>query len=96
MNRRQLEKLGIPSHCADIAVRAVQPAASRDRSKAKEIKSTIKLVLESPATFAHDEVWRDLAVALTEAPPAIGEPIEYPTWGGDAIDQGAHEQMAQA
>jgi tRNA-splicing ligase RtcB len=100
MNRRQLQKLGIPPKCAAAAIDALRTAASQDLGfglKGKRARDLVKEVVASPTAFAHDPVWGRLAneligyVAIEPRP----EPIAYRTWGED-IDAGAHQQMRDA
>lgn len=101
MNRRQLQKLGIPPKCAAAAVDALRDAASRDLGfglKGKRARDLVKSVVASPATFVHDPIWSRVASELlghsvSEAEPRA--PLAYRTWGDD-IDQAAHVQMRDA
>jgi tRNA-splicing ligase RtcB (3'-phosphate/5'-hydroxy nucleic acid ligase) len=101
MNRRQLQKLGVPPKCAAAAVDALRDAASRDLGfglKGKRARDLVKSVVASPATFLNDPIWGRVAAALlghgvVEAPPR--EAIAYRTWGDD-IDPAAHTQMKDA
>jgi tRNA-splicing ligase RtcB (3'-phosphate/5'-hydroxy nucleic acid ligase) len=101
MNRRQLQKLGIPPKCAAAAVDALRDAASRDLGfglKGKRARDLMKSVVASPGTFLHDPIWGRVAAALlghsaTELTPR--EPVSYRTWG-EEIDEAAHAQMRDA
>jgi tRNA-splicing ligase RtcB len=99
MNRRQLQKLGIPPRFASTAIDALRNAASQDLGfglKGKRAKDLVKEVVASPATFVHDPVWSRLAGELLGYEPIMmREPVPYRTWGDD-IDPAAHEQMRQA
>ncbi len=99
MNRRQLQKLGIPPHCAQIAVDAVRTAASEGLGmglKGKRMRQLISQVAASPETFRGDPAWGALAQALVENEQIVPhEPIKYRTWGED-IDPAAHVQMRDA
>lgn len=99
MNRRQLQKLGIPPDCAAQAIGALQTAAAQELGmglKGKRAKQLVVAVVENPKQFAKDPIWGQLAQALL-AEPAVApqEPIEYHTWGED-IDPAAHKQMQDA
>ena len=99
MNRRQLQKLGIPPKFAATAIDALRAAACQDLGfglKGKRAKDLVKEVVASPAAYAHDPVWGRLAAELTGYEPIIPrEPIGYRTWGED-IDPAAHHQMREA
>jgi tRNA-splicing ligase RtcB len=99
MNRRQLQKLGVPPKFAAAAIDALRTAASQDLGfglKGKRARDLVKDVVASPATFKHDPVWGRLASELLGYEPIVlRDPIAYRTWGSD-IDPGAHEQMRQA
>jgi tRNA-splicing ligase RtcB (3'-phosphate/5'-hydroxy nucleic acid ligase) len=100
LNRRQLQKLGIPPKCAAAAIDALRTAASQDLGfglKGKRARDLVKEVVAAPAKFAHDPAWGRLATELLgyEAIEPRAEPIEYRTWGDD-IDPGAHQQMRDA
>jgi tRNA-splicing ligase RtcB len=99
MNRRQLQKLGIPPKFAAAAIDALRNAASQDLGfglKGKRAKDLVKDVVASPATFIHDPVWGRLASEMLGYEPIVlRDPIAYRTWGDD-IDPAAHDQMRQA
>jgi tRNA-splicing ligase RtcB len=99
MNRRQLQKLGVPPKFASAAIDALRNAASKDLGfglKGKRARDLVKDVVASPATFVHDPIWGRLASELLGYEPIVlREPIPYRTWGAD-IDMAAHEQMRQA
>jgi tRNA-splicing ligase RtcB len=99
MNRRQLQKLGVPPTAAKAAIDALREAATQGLGfglKGKRAHELVKAVVASPATFAHDPVWGKLAAELIGAPALEPrEPIAYRTWGAD-IDQAAHQQMRDA
>lgn len=95
MNARQLEKLGVPNDLIPMAIAAIQEMA-RQGSRNKNVKETIRSIVEQPLDFQSDPLWGAFAHAMTNAEkePELRS-IEYPTWGSD-IDQGAHAQMKQA
>jgi tRNA-splicing ligase RtcB len=99
MNRRQLQKLGVPPKFAAAAIDALRNAASQDLGfglKGKRARDLVKDVVASPATFVHDPVWGRLAAEMLGYQPVVmREPIDYRTWGDD-IDPAAHAQMRQA
>ncbi len=108
MNRKQLEKLGVPPACVPSAIRCLSTAAEKGTGfglKGKRAKEAIAVVLAEPAAHASDAVWTDFAMKLIEYrdegerfPPQ--EPIAYQAWEcpttEDAIDPAAHNQMRQA
>ncbi len=96
MNRRQLEKLGIPAACAKLAVTAVAQAASQRGLKQKQLRAVLLKLLDDPASYVADPDFGPLAEALLHQAAIVPrEPIEYRTWGQD-IDDGAHQQMHTA
>ena len=95
MNRRQLQKLGVPAECFSVAVRAVQ-AAAKSGVKSAEMKRRIQQVVAAPEEYQDDVHFAELARALVaEQAFQRPEPIKYRTWGSE-IDEGAHAQMRQA
>ena len=96
MNRRQLDKLGIPPHCVAQALTGIQLAAKKGDLKGKSLKKTLTQIANSPNDHLNHPYFHDLAQALLDGPPVADlDPIEYKTWGTD-IDQSAHQQMHQA
>ncbi|RIK72827.1 MAG: RNA-splicing ligase RtcB [Planctomycetota bacterium] len=99
MNRRQLQKLGVPPRLAAAAIDALRTAASQDLGfglKGHRARDLVKQVVASPATFLHDPIWGRLASELAGYQPIeLRQPCAYRTWGDD-IDSAAHEQMRQA
>ena len=99
MNRKQLQKLGVPPRSVKIAIQTLSRAAEEGQGfglKGKRAKELIASVLASPNTYLHDPIWSDFAQDLLSSErTATCEPIEYRTWGDD-IDDGAHAQMKTA
>ncbi len=99
MNRRQLQKIGVPPSCAAVAIEALQTAASQGLGlglKGKRARQLIVQVVAAPEEFVGDAVWGRLAQELlAEEKHTPREPIPYRTWGTD-IDEGAHAQMRSA
>ena len=99
MNRRQLQKLGVPPKFAAAAIDALRNAASQDLGfglKGKRAKELMQEVVRSPQTFLQDPIWGKLAnEMLGYEPIELREPIAYQTWG-DEIDPAAHAQMRDA
>ncbi|MCC6492162.1 MAG: RtcB family protein [Pirellulales bacterium] len=99
MNRRQLQKLGVPPRLAAAAIDALRTAATQDLGfglKGKRAQQLVKQVVSSPQEFLHDPIWGKLAAELAGYEPiALREPCGYRTWGDD-IDPAAHAQMRQA
>ncbi len=96
MNARQLEKLGIPRHAVNQAIRAIQLLLESPDFDRRTIKERLRLVAANPQLFLGDAVLDGLARDLTESDPSPEiEPIEYRTWGTN-IDEGAHQQMKDA
>ncbi|MEO1496884.1 MAG: RtcB family protein [Planctomycetota bacterium] len=104
MNRKQLQKLGVPPDCVTAAVRCLGRAAGQGTGfgvKGKRAKQYVLAVLADPGAHADDPVWCELADALVEEPPEPPhEPIPYRAWQAaseaDRIDEAAHKQMADA
>lgn len=99
MNRKQLQKLGVPPHCVKLAIQSLTRAAEQDLGfglKGKRAKELVAAVLAAPSDYRDDAIWGDLCRELLEDnAPVKREPIPYQTWG-DEIDDGAHAQMRQA
>jgi tRNA-splicing ligase RtcB len=99
MNRKQLQKLGVPPECAQAAIVALGRAAEQGSGmglKGQRARQLVAQVVGNPRTFETDPIWGELArELLAQATPALHEPISYRTWGHD-IDEAAHVQMRQA
>lgn len=106
MNRKQLEKLGVPPACVPTAIRCLSTAAEKGTGfglKGKRAKEAIAAVLGEPSRFVDDPVWADFAdrlIGRSGEEPAVREPIAYQAWEcdstDDAIDPAARKQMVQA
>lgn len=99
MNRKQLQKLGVPPRCVKSVQQALSRAAQEDKGfglKGRQARTLVESVLASPATYQHDALWGGFAQELLfeSALPKLKD-IEYPTWGDD-IDAMAHQQMRSA
>lgn len=99
MNRKQLQKLGVPPDCAQAAIVALGRAADLGTGmglKGQRARQLVADVVRNPRNYAADPIWGELARELLAAEtPTVREPISYRTWGTD-IDQAAHVQMRQA
>ncbi|MEZ6125649.1 MAG: RtcB family protein [Planctomycetaceae bacterium] len=96
MNARQLEKLGIPRHCAGLAVAALQRLVADRTVSRSQVKDRLRQVAADPKLFVGDAIFDSLArELLSEDEPASREAISYQTWGS-CIDDGAHRQMQDA
>ncbi|TWT64458.1 RtcB family protein [Rubinisphaera italica] len=96
MNKRQLEKIGIPDYALREAIQAVQKAVSLRGLRGTPLKQAFKDFLEAPEDFTEDEVFGELALALTDdTNHFVPDPISYRTWGTE-IDPASHVQMQQA
>ena len=99
MNRRQLQKLGVPPDCAQAAIVALGRAADQGTGmglKGQRARQLVASVVANPRTFEADAIWGELArELLAQDTPLEHQPISYRTWGSD-IDEGAHVQMRQA
>jgi tRNA-splicing ligase RtcB len=99
MNRKQLQKLGVPPDCAKAAIQALSRAAEQGTGmglKGKRARQLVAAVVENPRAHEADPVWGEFArEMLALSKPVAREPISYRTWGDD-IDTAAHEQMRVA
>jgi tRNA-splicing ligase RtcB (3'-phosphate/5'-hydroxy nucleic acid ligase) len=99
MNRKQLQKLGIPPDCTKAAATALGRAADQGSGmglKGQRARQRVAKVVATPQAFEADPIWGELArELLAQQTPMAHEPISYQTWGTD-IDEGAHVQMRQA
>ena len=99
MNRKQLQKLGVPPDCAKAAIVALGRAADEGTGmglKGQRARQIVADVVRNPRAFEADAIWGELARELLAAEaPVVHEPISYRTWGSD-IDEAAHVQMRQA
>jgi tRNA-splicing ligase RtcB len=99
MNRKQLQKLGVPPDCTKAAVQALSRAAEQGLGmglKGKRARQLVAAVVENPRAHEADPIWGELArELLAQSMPVAREPISYRTWGDD-IDTAAHEQMRVA
>src|SRR5690349_17928249 len=81
MNRRQLQKLGVPPKFAAAAIDALRDAASQDLGfglKGKRAKELVQDVVRAPQTFVNDPVWGKLASEMLGYEPIEPrEPISY-------------------
>ena len=96
MNRRQLEKLGVPNDCMREAMTAVQAAAAGGKLRGVPLKNAVLATVAAPQDHVDDAWFGGLAKAIVESrrEPDFAD-IDYPTWG-DEIDAEAHRQMKQA
>jgi tRNA-splicing ligase RtcB len=99
MNRKQLQKLGVPPDCAAAAIRALSKAAEQGAGmglKGKRARQLVVAVVENPDVHQADPVWGEFARELVaQNTPQTQAAISYPTWGDD-IETAAHEQMRAA
>ncbi|MCA9260323.1 MAG: RtcB family protein [Planctomycetales bacterium] len=107
MNRRQLQKLGIPPLASAAAVDALREAAQQDLGfglKGNRAKQLVREVASDPQRFVDDAIWGVVAKLLLGQAHATqeledGGPLparcDYRTWG-DEIDRDAHRQMEAA
>jgi tRNA-splicing ligase RtcB len=99
MNRKQLQKLGVPPDCTKAAVQALGRAAEQGTGmglKGKRARQLVAAVVENPRAHERDPIWGEFARELiAQSMPISREPISYRTWG-DEIDTAAHEQMRVA
>lgn len=101
MNARQLEKLGVPRLCMTQAIGAVQKIVAQNRRVERDsrinLKEAIRECVSDPDAHTNDALLGELATAMVDELAFVRpEPIDYPTWGAEGIDDGAHTQMRQA
>lgn len=104
MNRKQLQKLGVPPDSVAAAIRCLGRASGQGTGfglKGKRAMQHVQSVLADPADYRDDPLWGELAESLVAAPPAPErEPIAYRSWEAstpeDKIDAAAHKQMVDA
>ncbi|TWT42530.1 RtcB family protein [Botrimarina hoheduenensis] len=102
MNRKQLEKLGVPAAVVAVALRGVGRAVNAGGGvRGGALREQVAAVLATPHDYSQDQLWGEFAqslVALNDLPQR--EPIAYRVWEAtspaDAIDRAAHRQMADA
>ena len=96
MNRRQLEKLGVPGHCCGVAIEAVQRLAA-DGTRGAAVKARLRAMLDDPEAHLDDPHLGGVAAAIVEELRHVRpDPIDYRTWGGAGIDATSHAQMRNA
>ena len=99
MNRKQLQKLGVPPDCTKTAIQCLSKAAEQGTGlglKGKRARQLVVAVVENPRAHESDSIWGTLArEIIAQAIPISHEPISYQTWGDD-IDTAAHAQMQVA
>jgi tRNA-splicing ligase RtcB (3'-phosphate/5'-hydroxy nucleic acid ligase) len=99
MNRKQLQKLGVPPSCVKAAIAALGRAADEGLGfglKGQRAKALVAEVLANPQAFQIDPLWGEFARELVaESEVVVREPISYRTWG-EEIDPAAHAQMRKA
>ncbi len=98
MNARQLQKLGVPTDCVKDAVLAIASASAAGVLRDMNVKNEIGRILACPSAHFEDPHFGPFAraVAASDGPAEIREPIRYRTWGDSGIDVASHVQMRQA
>jgi tRNA-splicing ligase RtcB len=97
MNKKQLQKLGVPADCVASAVEGIQRAAKAKAWRAKDGKQTISQILAEPEAFRDDPYFAQFADDLIEDRNFVRPaPVSYRTWGATGIDENSHTQMRQA
>src|SRR3972149_5851430 len=90
MNRKQLQKLGVPPDCAKAAILALGRAAGEGTGmglKGQRARQLVADVVRNPRSFAADPVWGELArELLAQEAPVKHEPISYRTWGSEIAE----------
>ena len=97
MNKRQLQKLGVPEECVREAIRAIGLLTRDGSTRNNKVKRRLQETLESPETFLDDEHVGSFATALIADRHFVRpKPVAYRTWGDAGIDREAHRQMEGA
>ena len=97
MNRKQLQKLGVPPDCTPPRFRPCRTRRSRGLewgSRASEPGSWFRRCWRSSRVCDGSDSGGFSRELPAEATPVNHEPISYRTWGTD-IDTGAHAQMRE-
>ncbi|WP_437225565.1 RtcB family protein [Planctomicrobium sp. SH661] len=95
MNRKQLTKLGVPDDVVPAAIRAIETAVAGGL-RGKEAQKQLLAALQNPREIVEGP-FSEFAKALIETPvPEVREPIAYPTWGSQFIEELSHQQMREA
>src|SRR6476619_1376590 len=88
MNRKQLQKLGVPPDCTKAAIQALSRAAEQGTGmglKGKRARQLVAEVVGNPRAYEAEPIWGELArELLAEAMPVKREPISYFSWS-DAV-----------
>lgn len=96
MNRKQLEKRGVPPDSVPLAIRAIE-SATCSGLRGKEALAFLDGALKNPEGYLGDSHFREFARSLLAPEPAPArEPIPYRTWGAEFIDDSSHHQMREA
>ena len=69
MNRKQLQKLGVPPDCAKAAIVALGRAADQGTGmglKGQRARQIVANVVRNPRAFEADAIWGELARELLE------------------------------
>jgi len=97
MNRRQLEKLGVPPDSVRVAIKTIQRVVSVNGTRTKSIKETVKRILAEPESYLDDCDWKEFAqTVIDDRSFATPDPITYRTWGAEEIESQTHAQMTMA
>lgn len=101
MNTRKLSQLGVPPEFVGAAIKAVQSAASHNRTVEKSlrinIEDSVTRSVQEPESMTGDTHFGEFARSMIDAELfEKPEPIDYQTWGQENIDQASHKQMHAA
>jgi tRNA-splicing ligase RtcB len=102
MKPKQLIQLGIPAgKCIEAAIELVK-TTGKMRLDDREVTPKLKQLLADPSMFADHKLYGPLAQAVIEHRAAGGtfepreSPAPYKIWGGENLEAGALQQMANA
>ncbi|HAY78456.1 MAG TPA: RNA-splicing ligase RtcB, partial [Planctomycetaceae bacterium] len=84
MNRRQLQKLGVPEDCVKSAIAAIHSIRREQSGGKKEVKQLLQAVLVAPEDYLEDpHVGAFAQAVITDREFVRPEPIAYRTWGSE-------------
>jgi tRNA-splicing ligase RtcB len=107
MKKYELEKLGVPNSCLDLAIEFIKRAGSAGGfsngrrwgvgDTAPRPREVIDMILANPSQFVSDPLARRLAEGIIEdSKIVVKAPAPYKVWGEDQIELNAVSQMVTA
>ncbi len=102
MKPKHLFEIGIPhGKCIEVAIEVLRVAAKMHLDD-REVQPKLRQLVADPASFANHNLYGPLAKAVIEHRAAGGTfrareaPAPYKIWGGENLEAGALQQMANA